>query len=117
MPNNEKNSNSGAAPVFESGSGVPVRRLNMSIVCRNVALLATLGVALVVLCPLGSGPFTTTHGPASALRSFAYASLLFVLLSTVLALGNARPESQIRKDLSFIPVAGSARTAALPLRC
>jgi hypothetical protein len=117
VPNNEKKSNSGAAPVFELGRRAPVRRLNMSIFSRNVALLATLGVALVVLFPLGSGPFTATYGPASALRAIAYVSLLFVLLSTLLAVRTDGSESHVRRDLSVAPVAVSASTAVLPLRC
>ena len=117
MPNSEKNSNSGAAPVLELGRGVPVRRLSMSIFCRNVALLATLGVALVVLFPLGAGPFTATYGPASALRAIAYVSLLFVLLSTLLAVRTNPSESHVRRNLSVAPAAVSASTAVLPLRC
>jgi hypothetical protein len=49
--------------------------------CRNTALLVTLGVLLVVLFPLGAGPFTATHGPLTALRAFAFAILLFVAIS------------------------------------
>ena len=89
----------------------------MSILCRNVALLATLGVAVVVLFPLGSGPFTVTNGPASALRAFAYAALLFVLLSTLLAVRTDRPESHLRQDSSFVAVTLPDCAIPLPLRC
>jgi hypothetical protein len=89
----------------------------MSIFWRIVALSATLGVALVVLFPMGSGPFTATHGPASALRAVADVALVFVLLSTLLVLRADHPESHLRQDISFDPVAASASPAVLPLRC
>ena len=91
--------------------------LTMSIFWRNVALLATLGVAVVVLFPLGSGPFTVTNGPASALRAFAYIALLFVLLSTLLTARTDRPQSYLRQDASCALVALSADATHLPLRC
>ena len=89
----------------------------MSIFWRNVALLATLGVAGVVLFPLASGPFTVTNGPASALRAFAYVALLFVLLSTLLAVRTDQPESHLRQDSSFVVVALPDCATPLPLRC
>ena len=89
----------------------------MSILCRNVALLATLGVAVVVLFPLGSGPFTVTNGPASALRAFAYIALLFVLLSTLLAARTDGLNRYPAKTRLCAPVALSAGATPLPLRC
>ncbi len=89
----------------------------MSIFWRNVAVLATLGVAAVVLFPLGAGPFTVTNGPASALRAFAYIALLFVLLSTPLAARMERPQSHLRQDASRALVLLPADAMPLPLRC
>ena len=89
----------------------------MPIFFRNVALLATLGVAAVVLFPVGAGPFTATHGPASALRAVADVAVVFALLSTLLVVRTDHPESHLRQDTSFEPVAISVGTAALPLRC
>ena len=89
----------------------------MSIRWRNVALLAILGVAVVVLFPLGSGPFTVTNGPASALRALAYAAFVFVLLSTLLAIRTDRPQSHLRQDSSLVAVTPPDSAIPLPLRC
>jgi hypothetical protein len=89
----------------------------MAIFFRIVALLVTLAVATVVLFPVGSGPFTATHGPASALRAAADVALVFVLLSTLLVLGTNRPESHPRQEISFAPVVIFAYATAQPLRC
>ena len=109
-------SNFDATPVLGLGRSIP-QALIMAIFWRNVALLVTLGVAVVVLFPLGSGPFTVTNGPASALRAFAYAALVFVLLSTLLAVRMDRPESHLRQDNSFIAVTLPDCAIPLPLRC
>jgi hypothetical protein len=36
---------------------------------RNAALLATVGVVLMALFPTGTGSFTATHGPVTAVRA------------------------------------------------
>lgn len=89
----------------------------MSIFWRNVALVATLGVAIVVLFPLGSGPFTATYGPASALRALAYIAFLFALLSTLLVRPAKRAGSPRQSNTPFAVVAVSACAAIPPLRC
>ena len=73
---------------------------------------------MVVLFPSGSGPFTATHGPASALRAVIDVNLVFALLSTALAVQSHRPESHPRQHLQSVSILVPAGTAAaLPLRC
>ncbi|HZD31145.1 MAG TPA: hypothetical protein VE779_05730 [Candidatus Angelobacter sp.] len=55
---------------------------------RNAAVLAVLAVVLVTLLPAGSGPFTSTHGPVTAVRTvvdhvFDFISVAFVLLTFI----------------------------------
>jgi hypothetical protein len=50
----------------------------------TIALLAMLGTVLVFLFPAAFGPFTATHGPATALRAVAAAKALLKLLCSSL---------------------------------
>jgi hypothetical protein len=84
---------------------------------RSVALLIALGIAVVVLFPSGSGPFTATHGPASALRAVVDVDLVFALFSTALALQPDRPGLHTTQHLQIVSIPDSAGAAALPLRC
>lgn len=89
----------------------------MLICWRNVALLIALGIAAVVLFPAGSGPFTATHGPASALRAVVDVDLVFALLSTAVAVQSDPPESHTWQHLQNVSIPVSTGTAAPPLRC
>jgi len=68
----------------------------MSFFSRNVALLAALGITVVVLFPATFGPFPVTHGPASALRAIAYAALLFSCLSCLIIVLRQNPLSRVQ---------------------
>jgi hypothetical protein len=99
------------------GSSILIQALTMLTCWRNVALLITLGIALVVLFPSGSGPFTATHGPASALRAVVDVDVVLALLLAAVAVQSARPESHTRQRLQGVYIPFFAGTAALPLRC
>jgi hypothetical protein len=89
----------------------------MLLSCRNAALLTTLGVVLVALCPLGAGPFTATHGPVTALRAVVYAVLLLITICFLpTALISCR-ESYIRPGSSVIYAGVCDSTPILALRC
>ena len=51
---------------------------------RSAVLLAILGVVSVALFPAGLGPFTATHGPASALRTILSDVVEFTFLDVLL---------------------------------
>jgi hypothetical protein len=54
------------------------------------ALIALLGVFLVFFFPSAHGPFSVTHGPATAFRALAAASALFATMRAALLLGLRR---------------------------
>jgi hypothetical protein len=49
-----------------------------------LTLLAVLGILLVFFCPAASGPFSVTHGPATAFRALEAARGLFFAMSAAL---------------------------------
>jgi hypothetical protein len=55
-----------------------------------IALLAILGVCLVFLFPAACGPFSVTHGPATAFRALAAACALFAAMASVALLAVLR---------------------------
>jgi hypothetical protein len=89
----------------------------MSLFGRNVALLAVLGIALVVLFPATFGPFPVTYGPASALRAIAYATLLLLCLSVLPAVLTESPMLQLQQNRPTEAVTGSLTPPTLALRC
>jgi hypothetical protein len=54
--------------------------MSMQFSWRSTACLATVGVVLVALLPLGAGPFTATQGPVTAFRAVALLVLLLFIL-------------------------------------
>ena len=91
--------------------------MTMPLFSRNVALVAVLGIALVLLFPATFGPFPVTHGPASALRAIAYASLLFLCLSVLPAVLTESPILQLQQNHPAEAVAASLTPPTLTLRC
>ena len=84
---------------------------------RNAALLATFGIVLVALFPAGTGSFTATHGPVTAVRAVSESVLEF---ATILVL----PIAQIAYRVSHVPARIAIVTATtcdpvpiLVLRC
>jgi hypothetical protein len=90
---------------------------NQMLSCRYAALMATMGIALVVLFPLSSGPFTATHGPVSALRAIANFALLLVIFCFLAAQRRGRLTSCIRQPIPFEPTEACAPWPILELRC
>jgi len=89
----------------------------MSLFRRNVALLATLGIALVVFCPTVRGPFTATHGPESALRALAYADFVFDCLTALVILPIAGHELGRLADHPVEPFSIVSLPPTPALRC
>jgi len=84
---------------------------------HSAALLATLGVVLVALCPLAAGPFTATHGPITALRAIAAAILLFVIVCFLSVKLLTHCESYFGLEISPAHRNGCHPAAVLTLRC
>lgn len=84
---------------------------------RSVAILVTLGVLLVVLLPLGTGPFTATHGPVTALRALIFAILLFVTISFVLRAFIAYRDVCLELNTQAVSVAVLNSSPVPNLRC
>jgi hypothetical protein len=84
---------------------------------KYVALVAMIGIALVMLFPLGSGPFTATHGPVSALRAIANFALLLVIFCFLAAMRSGRLTSCIRQVIPFEPTEACTPRPILELRC
>ena len=84
---------------------------------KEFALLVGLSILLVAVFPLAAGPFTVTHGPATALRALAFAILLFAaiaILSSILFLYHA-PYRCL--TATSILVADTSPGLTPPLRC
>ena len=94
-----------------------LRRNQMLLSLRYVALVATIGIALVILFPLGSGPFTATHGPVSALRAIANFALLLLIFYFLAAMRSGRLASCIRHAIPFEPAEACVAQPILELRC
>ena len=84
---------------------------------RNVAVLVTVGVLVVALFPLGTGPFTATHGPLTALRALLFAILLFATISFVLRALAAYRDDYIRLNIQTVGAAASDSSPLPNLRC
>ena len=89
----------------------------MSLFSRNVALLAVLGIAFVILFPATFGPFPVTHGPAMALRAIVYAALLFFCLSSLVIVLLQNPLSGVQRSHSAITDPDNSSRRILTLRC
>jgi hypothetical protein len=48
---------------------------------RILAILAVITVALLLLFPAANGPYSATHGPATALRAIQEAMLLLAIIA------------------------------------
>ena len=81
-----------------------------------IAVLAMLGVFLIFLFPANCGPFSVTHGPATAFRALAAALAVFAAITAALLLGHLRGNFHPRM---LAEGTGALRCAAAPLalRC
>jgi len=89
----------------------------MSLLGRNVALLALLGLAHIAMFPAAFGPFQVTHGPASALDSSPAADFVLFCLSSLATLLTLNPVSRVRQTHPALEDAASYPRLALTLRC
>ena len=69
----------------------------MTLLSRNLALLAILSIVVMVFSPPVCGPFTATYGPASALRAIVFAALVILSLTHLWVLQLLTP--QLRRCL------------------
>ncbi len=81
----------------------------------KIALLATLGITIILLFPAAFGPFPVTYGPASALRAIAYAALVIFCLSFLVAFLMESAALRIEHIAQAIAAGASCPTPAL--RC
>ena len=84
---------------------------------RNLAFLATLAVATVVLFPAVSGPFTATFGPACAFRAIAYAALVAFALTMLVAVSRQSPVMLLTRQPATVIVADFGPLPTVSLRC
>ena len=85
---------------------------------RKAALLTALAVVGLVLFPAGTGPFTATHGPLTAVSVVGHTILEFVLIcilpaTTVII----HVKSCARQQIGVVPVNRPDRTPIPALRC
>ncbi len=84
----------------------------------TIALLAMLGTVLVFLFPAACGPFTATHGPATAFRAAAaIKALLMLLFGSVLIALVQRPAFSATLDPVSYGCGGHHYLAPFNLRC
>jgi hypothetical protein len=83
----------------------------------TITLLAILGTVFVLLFPAGYGPFTATHGPATALRAAAAVkTLLRAVCGALIVALLRRPASSV--TVNAVLVSRVSHAAMLPsLRC
>jgi hypothetical protein len=78
--------------------------------------LALICVMVMFLFPVGSGPFSATHGPATAFRAkrAAVLSRLELLLAAILIVACGSILSLGQVALAALPGSNAARTSTLP---
>ena len=89
----------------------------MSLCSRNVALMAVLGIAFVILFPATFGPFQVTNGPASSLRAIADADLVIFCLCFLVIVLRQNPLSGIQLSHPGSTYTFSSSPPVLTLRC
>ena len=84
-----------------------------------LALLATLGVLLVFLFPAHCGPFSVTHGPATAFRALNAACRLFAAISSAMLVAAMLGKHILSRFIAaYVPVQVSGDHLSLfALRC
>ncbi len=82
-----------------------------------MAVVLVVSTLVVLLFPLSAGPFTATHGPATAFRAAVVAFILLLSIADALAFGALFEGSTV----SGTPMVGPAAQADCPpplaLRC
>ena len=92
--------------------------MTMSVLSRNVALLAVLlGITSVVLFPVTFGPFQVTEGPASSLRALVDADLLIFCLCCLVVLLRQEQVQRLPHTNLSVEDAGNSPHPILALRC
>jgi len=78
---------------------------------------------LLLICPVASGPYSATHGPASALRCMRAAGILILgmlLAATALADIAFRPallHTSVPNGFALMPIRGQLSEVISALRC
>jgi hypothetical protein len=90
----------------------------MSLQPQNAALLATAAVVWVALFPAGIGPFTATHGPATALSAMTcdavdFAPFYVSSASAAVSLTSGYLSHEVR----LFGIEGPERPPVVALRC
>jgi hypothetical protein len=90
-----------------------------------IALVAVMMfcTVLLLICPVAWGPYSATHGPATALRSMRLSAILVfsMLLAATSLMGNfsvpALLRSSVPTTVIIVPREGQASGACSQLRC
>lgn len=84
---------------------------------RNIAVVLVIGGLAVFLFPLSVGPFTTTNGPATALRAAAAAIALLFSIATIVCFSLQQRTGCMRPALSLCSSAETLLVQLPALRC
>jgi hypothetical protein len=82
-----------------------------------LALMAVLGILLVFFFPAASGPFSVTHGPATAFRALKAARGLFAAMSAALLIAAALRCVLHLESMARLAVHASYAPELFALRC
>jgi hypothetical protein len=83
----------------------------------TIALLAMLGTLFVLFFPAAYGPFTATHGPATAFRAAAAVRELLMMLGSSFLIALLRQSYFPVNVDSALPWCAGLDSAPLRLRC
>ena len=89
----------------------------MSLPTQSTAVIAVLAIASVALFPLGTGPFTATHGPATTVRTITKIMLEFDLSSLLQRAALSFSTAQIEAAASPSIASGCERMPIVSRRC
>ena len=85
--------------------------------CRSAAIWAAMGIALVALFPAGTGSFTVTHGPVTAVRAVIDHVLEFTPISLAPVALLAQRELRVFRGLAPAELVNPDATPIPALRC
>ena len=84
---------------------------------RNIAVVLVIAALAVFLFPLSVGPFTTTNGPATALRAAAAAFALLFSMTTIVSFSLQQRTCCVRLSLTLCSSAEALLVQLHALRC
>ena len=117
--------NEGIASCATAGHGLRDILLVMAARSFAIALVAVMMfcTVLLLICPVTLGPYSATHGPATALRSMRLSALVIfgMLLAATSLMGNFSVPALLRNSLPatvvILPPEGHDTRACSQLRC